>query len=168
MPEDTTGLQGFTLSQVPWGGPVLPWPAQWMAHTPQVMLAHCLRLFVSVRTDATDHVGKVVSRGCVADLAGMLTILVVQTHRSIQRHQEGGVGVAVLRGPLDGLRTPGARDPDRRMGFLEGQHPGINHPEVIVPARPADRTRPGPRGWHRIVTVFHKLRSIIGLLIVGQ
>src|SRR5215813_12167789 len=108
------------------------------------MLAQFLRFLVSVSTDATHHVGKIVGSGCVAGHAGMLTIGVVEAHRGIQRYQEGGIGVAVLGGPLDSLRATRARHPDRRVGFLDGQDPGIHDSEVVVLPLPAKWSWLGP------------------------
>src|SRR5262245_38099232 len=154
MPGDATGLDGFALSHVSWWGPVLGRPPQRMAHAPQIMLAQFLRLLVAVGTDATHHIGKMVGSGFVAGGAGVFTIRVVEAYRGIERHQESGISVTVLGGPLDGLWTARARHPDRRVGFLDRQYPGIHYAEVIVLSLPAKWPWPGPGSQHQIVAFF--------------
>src|SRR5690349_6837977 len=105
MPQGSAGLHGLTLSHVSWWGPVLGRPTQRMAHAPQVIFAQLLRFLVAIGTDATDHVGNMVGSGFVAGRAGVLTIRIVEAYRGVQRYQESGIGITMLRGPLDGLRT---------------------------------------------------------------
>src|SRR5205085_11071833 len=111
--------------------------------------AQLLRFCVGVGTGATDHIRQVLRCGCITSRAGMLTIRGVEALSGVQWHQEGGISVAVLRGPLNGLGTAGARHPERRVGFLDWANATGHHPEAVVLGLPTKWSWPGPRRSQR-------------------
>ena len=89
------------------------------------MLADLLRLFIRIGADTAHHVGEIVRRGLIAIVDGVLAVGVVETHRGVHGHQEGGVGVAEPGGPLDGLRLPVPGTQIGGCGFCTGSTQGL-------------------------------------------
>src|SRR6266705_2944358 len=68
--------------------------------------------------------------------------------------------IMMLRTPLQGLGTAGAGNPDRRVGFLQRRFEGIDHPEMVMGAFPAERSGGGP-GLDNQVVRFLKALTVV-------
>ena len=74
----------------------------------------------------------------------------------------------MLGRPLGRLRAGGAGHPYRRVGLLDGHHPGIDHPEVVVLALPAEGAGGGPGLDDQVVALLEPLPVVDGIAVGGQ
>src|SRR5688500_10196963 len=116
-----------------------------MPHAPQEVSPLCLRLLIRFIDVATHHEREILWPGGVSHLFRMLVVELEEVGGNLQRGEEGSIGVAALRRPLDRLRAAGAGHPDRRMGFLNRHHPGVDDAEMEMFPLPPEWTwrRPG-------------------------
>ena len=92
--------------------------------------------------------------GLETHLVGGLEVDLLQLLGQVQQRPQVHVGVLVLGGPNYALRAAGAGEPHRRMGFLNGDHPGVDHPVGEVTAFPAEGARSRPALHDEVVGLF--------------
>src|SRR5919108_4748860 len=116
-----------------------------MPHTPQEVSALLLRFCIGVIDMTADHKGEMLAPWRIAGLLRMLVVELKQVFGDIQGGEEGRIGIAPLRRPLDRLRASRARHPDGRVGLLNRHHPRVDDPEMKMLTFPAEgpRSRPG-------------------------
>src|SRR5262245_42873749 len=115
------------------------------------MLVRLTRLCISVSHKQAGHVPEILWRHVIAALPRSLAVQVEPLLGQIHRRQKGHVGITVTRCPFDRLSTANPWNPNRRVRFLQGEHPRIYITEMEMFAFPAKRTRLGPGLNHGIM-----------------
>ena len=90
-------------------------------------------------------------------LGGGLPVHTEQLLGHVHVRQEGDVGIAVASGPLGGLRAGRAGHPHRRVRLLDGHHPRVDRPVVVVLALPAEGAGRSPRLDQQVVALLEPL-----------
>src|SRR5215472_10968009 len=70
---------------------------------------------------------------------------------------ERDVGIALARGPDDGLLAEHARDPHARMRLLQRHRPRVDHAVLVVRALPAEGARLRPRADDQVMRFLEAL-----------
>src|SRR5262249_5288660 len=84
------------------------------------------------------------------------------------RGAQPNVGIAMFRTPPDRLRAQHARNPNRRMGLLIGQGPGIHMPVMEMLALIAPGARSRPRLNNEVMRFVEVLAVISGVGVVEK
>src|SRR5215831_18709469 len=108
---------------------------------PHEVPANLLRLLVGIGHECLEEVTEVLWSRLVTGLKSGVDINLLQPHGDVEDCPKVHVRMAVLGGPYYALRAASPRKPDVRVGFLYGQHPGVDRPVLVV--LPLIAERPG-------------------------
>ena len=127
---------------------------------PQEAAAEFLGLFVGVGDQGADLVAEMLGAGGEADLAGGVDVDLFEFFGEADEGAEVHIGVLAGGGPDYAFGAAAAGEPDRGMGFLDGQHPGVDDAVVVETAFEAEGAGLGPAfddqvvGFLEAVAVF--------------
>ena len=126
------------------------------------------RLLLGLRHVTANQIAALLGSGLIADPFGSLVVELPDLLTVLDGRVQDDVGVTVLSRPDDRLPADHAGDPDAWMGLLQGQHPGVDDPELIVIPLPAEWPGLGPRLDDQVVRL-HKPLTVVGRVgICGQ
>ena len=77
----------------------------------------------------------------------------------LHRHEDGHVGVFVLRGKIDGLHTGGAWQPDGRVRLLDGTRPDVHIAIIVMLPLEGEGAGAGPGLDNQVVRLIHALAA---------